>query len=120
MFVKCVIDRPELDGVRTYDFDPLGFTVTEGPPPTTVEVPTELVPPLTVTNPVQVQGEQITRPDAGRRADRDRGRHADAAEHRRRHARDRARRPRRAARGRRRAVVGCPPRAPAPSAELLD
>ena len=64
LFVKCVIDRPELDGVRTYDFDPLGFTVTEGPPPTTVEVPTELVPPLVATNPVQVQGEQITRPAA--------------------------------------------------------
>jgi LPXTG-motif cell wall-anchored protein len=62
LFVKCVIDRPELDGLRTYDFDPLGFTVTEGPPPTTVEVPTELVPPLVATNPVQVQGEQITRP----------------------------------------------------------
>ena len=39
MFAKCVVDRPELDGVRTYDFDPLAFTVVEAPPPTTVEVP---------------------------------------------------------------------------------
>ena len=61
MFVKCVIDRPELDGVRTYDFDPLGFTVVEAPPPTTVVAPTELVPPITAVNPVQVEGEQITR-----------------------------------------------------------
>lgn len=64
LIVRCVVDRPELDGVRTYDFDPLPFTVVEGPPPTTVEIPTELVPPLTVTNPVQVEGEQITRPAA--------------------------------------------------------
>ena len=64
LFVQCVVDRPEVDGVQTYDFDPLAFTVIEGPPPTTVEVPTELIPPLTVTNPVQVEGEQITRPAA--------------------------------------------------------
>jgi LPXTG-motif cell wall-anchored protein len=61
LFVTCVIDRPELDGVRTYDFYPLPFTVVEAPPPTTVEVPVELVPPITAVNPVQVQGEQITR-----------------------------------------------------------
>lgn len=64
MFAKCVIDRPELDGVRTYDFDPLAFTVVEAPPPTTVEIPTELIPPITAVNPVQVQGEQLTRPTA--------------------------------------------------------
>jgi LPXTG-motif cell wall-anchored protein len=64
LFVKCVIDRPELDGVRTYDFDPLPFTVTESPPPTTVDAPPELIPPVTVTNPIEVQGEQITRPAA--------------------------------------------------------
>jgi len=62
LFVKCVIDRPELDGVRTYDFDPLSFTVAEAPPPTTVEPPVELVPPITAVNPVQVQGVQVTRP----------------------------------------------------------
>jgi LPXTG-motif cell wall-anchored protein len=62
LIVQCVVDQ--LDGVRTFDFDPLPFTVIEGPPPTTVEVPTELIPPLTVTNPVQVEGEQITRPAA--------------------------------------------------------
>jgi LPXTG-motif cell wall-anchored protein len=61
LFVRCVVDRPELDGVRSYDFDPLPFTVTEGPPPTTVEVPTEIPPPLTISNPVQVEGEQLTR-----------------------------------------------------------
>jgi LPXTG-motif cell wall-anchored protein len=62
MIAKCVVDRPELDGVRTYDFDPLEFIVTESPPPTTVEVPTELVPPITAVNPVQVEGVQLTRP----------------------------------------------------------
>jgi LPXTG-motif cell wall-anchored protein len=64
LFVKCVIDRPELDGVRTYDFDPLTFTVVESPPPTTVEGPVELVPPITAVNQVQVQGAQLTRPAA--------------------------------------------------------
>lgn len=62
MIAKCVVDRPELDGVRSYDFDPLEFTVIESPPPTTVEVPTELIPPLIAVNPVQVQGAQLTRP----------------------------------------------------------
>jgi LPXTG-motif cell wall-anchored protein len=62
LFVRCVVDRPELDGVRSYDFDPLPFIVTEGPPPATVEVPTEIAPPLTVSNPVQVQGEQLLDP----------------------------------------------------------
>ena len=62
IFAKCVIDRPELDGIRTYDFDPLGFTVVEAPPPTTVEAPPVLVPPATAENPVEVQGAQITRP----------------------------------------------------------
>ena len=64
LFVKCVIDRPELDGVRTYDFDPLPFSVDEAPPPTTVEPPVELVPPITAVNPVEVQGVQVTRPPA--------------------------------------------------------
>jgi LPXTG-motif cell wall-anchored protein len=63
LIVKCVIDRPELDGVRTYDFDPLPFTVNEAPPPTTVVLPpVELVPPITAVNPVQVEGVQVTRP----------------------------------------------------------
>jgi LPXTG-motif cell wall-anchored protein len=61
LVVRCVIDRPELDGLRSYDFDPLPFTVTEGPPPTTIEIPTEIPPPLTISNPVQVQGEQLER-----------------------------------------------------------
>jgi LPXTG-motif cell wall-anchored protein len=64
LVAKCVIDRPELDGLRSYDFDPLQFTVVESPPPITVEVPTELVPPITALNPVQVQGAQLTRPTA--------------------------------------------------------
>jgi len=61
MFVRCVIDRPELAGMRSFDFEPLGFTVVEAPPPTTVVAPPELVPPITAVNPVEVQGEQITR-----------------------------------------------------------
>jgi LPXTG-motif cell wall-anchored protein len=64
LFVKCVIDRPELDGLRTYDFDPLDFTVIEGPPPVTAEPPPELIPPVTATKPVEVQGVQIVRPAA--------------------------------------------------------
>jgi LPXTG-motif cell wall-anchored protein len=63
LFAKCVVDRPELDGVRSYDFDPLPFTVVEAPPPTTA-VPVEILPPVTVTNPVQVQGVQLSRPAA--------------------------------------------------------
>jgi LPXTG-motif cell wall-anchored protein len=63
LFAKCVVDRPELDGVRSYDFDPLPFTVVEAPPPTTT-VPVEIPPPVTVTNPVQVQGAQLSRPAA--------------------------------------------------------
>jgi LPXTG-motif cell wall-anchored protein len=64
MHARCVVDRPELDGVRTFDFEPLGFTVVEAPPPTTVEAPPELIPPITAVNPVEVRGEQITRPAA--------------------------------------------------------
>jgi LPXTG-motif cell wall-anchored protein len=63
LFAKCVVDRPELDGVRSYDFDPLPFTVVEAPPPTTT-VPVEIIPPVTVTNPVEVQGAQLSRPAA--------------------------------------------------------
>ncbi|MGZ6885435.1 MAG: hypothetical protein ACXVJX_18235 [Acidimicrobiia bacterium] len=61
LLARCVIDRPELGGLRSFDFDPLPFTVAEGPPPTTVQIPTEIPPPITVTNPVQVQGTQVTR-----------------------------------------------------------
>ena len=83
LFAKCVIDRPELDGVRTYDFDPLPFTVVEAPPPTTVvTTPVELVPPITAVNPVRWR----VRSSIARHRDRrgrelgDRGRHP--AEHR--------------------------------------
>ena len=64
LLAHCVVDDARLDGVRSFDFDPLGFTIVEGPPPTTITIPTELIPPITVTNPVQVQGEQISRPAA--------------------------------------------------------
>ena len=64
LLAHCVVDDARLDGVRSFDFDPLGFTIVEGPPPITITIPTELIPPITVTNPVQVQGEQISRPAA--------------------------------------------------------
>ena len=61
VLAHCVVDDPRLDGVRSFDFDPLSFTIVEGPPPTTITIPTELIPPITATNPVQVQGEQLGR-----------------------------------------------------------
>lgn len=64
LLAHCVVDDAHLDGVRSFDFDPLSFTIVEGPPPTTITIPTELIPPITATNPVQVQGEQISRPSA--------------------------------------------------------
>jgi len=64
LLAHCVVDDPQLDGVRSFDFDPLSFTIVEGPPPTTITIPTELIPPITVNNPVQVEGEQISRPAA--------------------------------------------------------
>ena len=62
LLAHCVVDDARLDGVRSFDFDPLGFTIVEGPPPTTITIPTELIPPITATNPVQVEGEQLSRP----------------------------------------------------------
>lgn len=66
LIAQCVIDRPDLDGRRTYDFDPLTFSVIDAPPPTTITIPTELVPPITAinSNPVEVQGAQLGRPAA--------------------------------------------------------
>lgn len=64
LLAHCVVDDARLDGVRSFDFDPLSLTVVEGPPPTTITIPTELIPPITATNPVQVQGEQLNRPAA--------------------------------------------------------
>ncbi len=66
LLAHCVVDDARLNGVRSFDFDPLSFTVVEGPPPTTITIPTELIPPITVTKPIQVQGEQISRPTAAR------------------------------------------------------
>lgn|GEM_PF-6331197 len=57
----CVVDDPALDGVRSFDFDPMTFTIAESPPPTTVTIPTEIGEPITVTNPVEVQGAQLGR-----------------------------------------------------------
>lgn len=57
----CVVDNPALDGIRSYDFDPLAFTIVEAPPPTTITVPTEIGDAISVTNPVQVQGAQLNR-----------------------------------------------------------
>ncbi len=62
LIAHCVVDDPALDGVRSFDFDPLPFVVADAPPPTTVTVPTEIGEPVTITNPTQVQGTQLTRP----------------------------------------------------------
>ena len=62
LLAHCVVDDARLDGVRSFDFDALSLTIVEGPPPTTITLPTELIPPITVTNPVQVDGEQLSRP----------------------------------------------------------
>jgi LPXTG-motif cell wall-anchored protein len=62
LLAHCVVDDPALDGVHSYDFDPLPFVVVEAPPPTTVTIPTEIDEPVTVTNPVQVQGAQLDHP----------------------------------------------------------
>lgn len=67
LLARCVVDDPALDGVRSFDFDPLPFTIVEGPPPATLEVPTELIPPITVTNPLEVQGTEAVRNPATRR-----------------------------------------------------
>ena len=64
LLAHCVVDDARLDGVRSFDFDPLSLTIVEGPPPTTITIPTELIPPITATKPVQVQGEQLNRPAA--------------------------------------------------------
>lgn len=64
LLAHCVVDDPRLDGIRSFDFDASTFTVVEGPPPTTITIPTELVPPITATNPVEVQGAQLGRGDA--------------------------------------------------------
>ncbi len=65
---RCVVNDPALDGVRSFDFDPMPFVVADAPPPTTVTIPTEIGEPITVTNPTQVQGTQLTRPAAAVKA----------------------------------------------------
>ncbi len=65
LIARCIVDDPRLDGIRSFDFDPLSLAIVESPPPTTVTIPVELVPPITETRPavpVEVQGEQRTRP----------------------------------------------------------
>ena len=64
LLAHCVVDDPALDGVRSFDFDPLTFVVADAPPPTTVTIPTEIGEPATATNPnpVQVQGSELDRP----------------------------------------------------------
>ena len=56
LVARCVIDA-----ATAFDFDAISFTIVEGPPPTTLEIPTELVPPVTAINPVHVQGAQLGR-----------------------------------------------------------
>lgn len=62
LLAHCVVDDPALDGIFSFDFDPLGFVIADAPPPTTVTVPTEIGEPATATNPVQVQGADLDRP----------------------------------------------------------
>jgi hypothetical protein len=64
LIAHCVVDSPALDGVRSFDFDPQPFTVVEGPPPTTVVAPPELIPPATATKQPDVLGTQVNRPAA--------------------------------------------------------
>ncbi len=66
LIARCVIDRPEVTGLQTFDFDALGFAVVDAPPPTSITIPTELVPPITITNPdrVEVQGAELNRSPA--------------------------------------------------------
>lgn len=61
LVARCVVDHPDLDGVRSFDFDPLPFSVAEIPPPTVVTTPTEVLPPTVVVNQVEVGGAQVAR-----------------------------------------------------------
>ncbi len=63
LLARCIVDDPALDGVRSFDFDPLPFTIADAPPPTTVTIPTEIGEPITVTKP-DVAGERLERPTA--------------------------------------------------------
>ncbi len=67
LMAHCVVDNPALDGIRSFDFDPLPFTVADAPPPTTVTLPTEIGDAISVTNSVQVQGAQLDRRATSRR-----------------------------------------------------
>jgi len=61
LIVRCVVDRPDLGAVHSYDFEARPFTVTEAPPPTTVTtVPVEIGEPATATK-TEVQGARLDR-----------------------------------------------------------
>jgi hypothetical protein len=45
LWVRCVVDHPDLEGRRSYDFDPLAFRVTDPAPATTTSLPPTTVPP---------------------------------------------------------------------------
>ncbi|MEP6625268.1 MAG: LPXTG cell wall anchor domain-containing protein [Acidimicrobiia bacterium] len=68
LIARCVVDDPALDGVRSFDFDPLPFVVADAPPPTTVTIPTEIGEPVTITKPTQVEGTQLARPNTAAKA----------------------------------------------------
>ncbi len=61
LLARCIVDDPALDGVRSFDFDPLPFTIADAPPPTTVTIPTEIGEPVTVTKP-DVADARLERP----------------------------------------------------------
>ena len=63
LLARCIVDDPALDGIRSFDFDPLPFTIVDAPPPTTVTIPTEIGEPVTVTKPA-VEGTRLERPAA--------------------------------------------------------
>ena len=56
LWVRCIVDHPDLDGRRSYDFDPLAFRVTDASPPTTTSLPPTTAPPPVPppTSPVDV------------------------------------------------------------------
>jgi len=68
LVARCVVDHPDLDGVRSFDFDPLPFAVAGIPPHTVVTTPSEVAPPVVVVNQVDVGGTQAARARATARA----------------------------------------------------
>lgn len=69
LWVRCLVDHPDLDGRRSFDFDPRPLrvmappatTTTTGPPPTTLPPPpTTVAPPPPAPPPVDVGPPPVT------------------------------------------------------------